>query len=513
VRVGEPSQEGNGSANRREPRRTGNPVVPDVGLNHEYHGEKNRKRDVYPPSMILRLRVYRLFFKFAVYLLAPAAFCLGWVMWRYFCALVGRPALYLMHGHLNHVLFGTLVWAFVSEHYRVTTFEELFRERTGARAATLAGTATAFVLLATLYFVRNAVFPRGLLVCDLFAILVLTILLHAVFRILYHSQASLAKPTRLLVVGADEFAHNAAKRLQRLSYAPFEVAGFVRLPGQVVQDGNGRVYEMEQLGVLNSSHGIDEAVIAIHPAQFSLLPKFIKAVEHLSVPVRAVVDLGEGIVVRERLFQLGNIQMLDLTSTPTESLDYAVLKRAFDICFSVGVLILLAPVFGLVALIIRLTSPGPVFFVQERVGLNGEPFRMYKFRTMREGPVEEGNTRWTTSGDPRRTRFGAFLRATSVDELPQFINVLRGEMSVVGPRPERPFFVREFLDKIARYNQRHALKVGITGWAQVNGWRGDTSIEKRVEFDLYYLQNWSFAFDLRIILMTLLSGLINRSAY
>ena len=225
------------------------------------------------------------------------------------------------------------------------------------------------------------------------------------------------------------------------------------------------------------------------------------------------MDLGEGIIIREKLFQLGNIQMLDLSSTPTESLDYALLKRVFDVGFSLGVLVLTAPIFGLIALIIRLTSHGPIFFVQERIGLNGKPFQMYKFRSMRVGPSPESDTQWTTAEDHRRTRFGTLLRKTSLDELPQFINVLKGDMSVVGPRPERPHFVHKFLLEVSRYNHRHSLKVGITGWAQVNGWRGDTSIEKRVEFDLYYLQNWTFSFDLRIILLTILSGLMNKNAY
>jgi len=205
--------------------------------------------------------------------------------------------------------------------------------------------------------------------------------------------------------------------------------------------------------------------------------------------------------------------MLDLTSTPTESLDYAVLKRGFDIAFSTLVLVLAFPLFALIALLVRLSSSGPVFFVQDRIGLNGIPFRMYKFRTMRAAPQSESDTRWTTGSDPRRTSLGVFLRKTSLDELPQFINVLRGEMSVVGPRPERPHFVQEFLQNVTRYNHRHALKVGITGWAQVNGWRGDTSIEKRVEYDLYYLQNWSLGLDLRIIALTALSVVIQRNAY
>jgi exopolysaccharide biosynthesis polyprenyl glycosylphosphotransferase len=254
-------------------------------------------------------------------------------------------------------------------------------------------------------------------------------------------------------------------------------------------------------------------VIAIHPARFSKIPVIVRELNRLCLPARAIVDLGEGIVVREKLFQLGTIQMLDLTSTPAELLNYALLKRTFDILFSTFVLIAASPIFALVAALIRITSPGPVFFVQERVGLNGKAFRMYKFRTMQESPVSETDTRWTTAADPHRTWFGAFLRKTSLDELPQFMNVLKGEMSVVGPRPERPHFVHKFLQDILRYNHRHSLKVGITGWAQVNGWRGDTSIQKRVACDLYYLQNWSFMFDLRIILMTIVSGLINRHAY
>jgi Undecaprenyl-phosphate glucose phosphotransferase len=463
--------------------------------------------------MILLLRLYRLCLKITVYLLPILAFPLGWIVWMDASTLLGRPVQYLPHGHLTQILFGIFVWASVAERYKVTSFDELFRERTGARRAGSACIATTFVLMATLYFSRNDVFPRGLLVCDVVALLALTLVVHAIFRILCSCRAGLAKPARLLIVGADSFARDAARRLQHLSFAPCQIAGFVRLPGQDVIAEGSRLYELEELSTLNSSHGIDEAVIAIHPAQFSQIPQVIKALSHLCLPARAVVDLGEGIVVREKLFQLGNIQMLDLTPTPTECLDYAFLKRAFDICFSLGVLILMSPIFALVALIIRLTSPGPVFFLQERVGLNGKPFRMFKFRSMCAAPTAESDTRWTTEGDSRRTRFGAFLRKTSLDELPQFINVLKGEMSVVGPRPERPFFVHKFLEEVTRYNHRHSLKVGITGWAQVNGWRGNTSIEKRIEYDLYYLQNWTFVFDLQIIVMTIFSGLINRNAY
>ncbi len=451
--------------------------------------------------------------KIAVYPLPIPAFGLGWFIWVAISTYLGRPVLYSVHGHFNQVLFGTCVWALFAEHNRVTSFDELFRERTGVRRASSACIAATFVLLATLYFSRNGVFPRGLLLCDVGALLVLTLIVHAIFRILCRSRAHLARPTRLLVVGADRFAFKAAKRLQSLYFTPCQVTGFVRLPGQKIYMKGYRIFELDQLSTLNSDHGIDEAVIAIHPARFSQIPPIVNALKRLCLPARAIIDLGEMIVVRERLFQLGTIQMLDLTSTPAESLDYALLKRSFDLCFSTLVLILTSPVFALIAALTHITSPGRIFFVQERVGLNGKPFRMYKFRTMHESPAAETDTHWTIAADPRRTWFGAFLRKTSLDELPQFINVLKGEMSVVGPRPERPHFVHKFLDDILRYNHRHALKVGITGWAQVNGWRGDTSIQKRVAYDLYYLQNWSFMFDLRIIVMTIVSGLINRHAY
>ena len=164
------------------------------------------------------------------------------------------------------------------------------------------------------------------------------------------------------------------------------------------------------------------------------------------------------------------------------------------------------------AALVKLSSPGPVLFRQVRVGRGGEPFELLKFRSMpldaeKDGPV------WNTNSDRRATRLGRFLRRSSLDELPQFLNVLRGEMSVVGPRPERPVFIEQFKARIPRYNLRHKIKAGITGWAQINGWRGDTSLEKRIEFDLHYIENWSLALDLRIILMTLLVGFSHPNAY
>jgi exopolysaccharide biosynthesis polyprenyl glycosylphosphotransferase len=243
------------------------------------------------------------------------------------------------------------------------------------------------------------------------------------------------------------------------------------------------------------------------------LPQILEKVRHIGVPVRAVLDLGDQPPTSDRLLNVNGVWMVNVCHTPTETVMYMILKRGFDIVFSTVVLLVAAPLIAAIAVAVKFSSPGPVLFAQKRVGFKGDVFEMYKFRTMRKSNTTEGDRRWTSPDDSRRTRVGAFLRRSSLDELPQFFNVLKGDMSVVGPRPERPYFVEKFAVEVPRYHARHYLKVGITGWAQVNGWRGDTSIEKRVEHDLYYLQNWSLLFDLRIVMRTVLNTLNAKNAY
>jgi exopolysaccharide biosynthesis polyprenyl glycosylphosphotransferase len=196
-----------------------------------------------------------------------------------------------------------------------------------------------------------------------------------------------------------------------------------------------------------------------------------------------------------------------------DSWQYIYLKRLFDIAFSAAMLILTFPVFAIITLLVKLSSRGPVFFKQTRLGGSGREFVFYKFRTMYNGPTRTSDVTWTTRNDKRITRVGKFLRKTSLDELPQFWNVFKGDMSVVGPRPERPHFVKQFQKQIPQYMVRHQVKTGITGWAQVNGLRGDTSIPERIKYDLFYIENWSFSFDLKIILLTLWRGMVSRNAY
>jgi exopolysaccharide biosynthesis polyprenyl glycosylphosphotransferase len=276
---------------------------------------------------------------------------------------------------------------------------------------------------------------------------------------------------------------------------------------------NAPVYELSDVEILSIGNGIDDVIVAIPPAFLGDLPGLRKQLSPFCVPTRLVLDVGEPVDIRHPPLAWGDLLMLDLQTTVAESPLYVVLKRAFDLTFSACVLILAAPVFVLIALVIGLTSRGPIIFVQERVGLNGKLFHMFKFRTMEMSSAEESDTRWTVKDDPRCTRIGKILRKTGLDELPQFFNVLKGEMSVVGPRPERPILVQKFMQSVGNYNRRHYLKVGITGWAQVNGWRGDTSIAKRVEYDLYYVRHWTMTFDLLIVALTLVRSFTDKNAY
>jgi Undecaprenyl-phosphate glucose phosphotransferase len=463
--------------------------------------------------MLIRLKSYRILLQASIYLTPFLAFEMGWLLWFSVSNWLNRPILFSHHGIFLRLLVAAFIWAFMASRYRVANLNELFIERTGARAAWSATLSTAVILIGILFFGRNEVLPRGLLLSGIVCLLALTLLIHAIFRALLRGKLKLGQPTRILIIGADEFAQNAATRLENVSFVPCEIVGYVQLPGQNTVITRGPLYGLEDLGTLHGGNGVDEAVLAIHPAQFSQIPAIIEALATVCVPARAIVDLGEGIVVREKLFQMGRMQMLDLTATPAESLDYTLLKRAFDIVFSVIAIVALSPLLLLIAICIRVTSGSPIIFKQKRVGLNGKLFDMYKFRTMKVMSALESDLGRTAKSDPRCTAIGAILRKSSLDELPQFFNILTGDMSVVGPRPEVPHFVQKYMEDVQGYNNRHWLKVGITGWAQVNGWRGETSIQKRIEHDLYYLQNWTLGLDLRIIFMTISSVLVGKNAY
>ncbi|MEP6470608.1 MAG: undecaprenyl-phosphate glucose phosphotransferase [Acidobacteriota bacterium] len=257
---------------------------------------------------------------------------------------------------------------------------------------------------------------------------------------------------------------------------------------------------------------VDAVFLALPLEAHRTMLSVLKDVARTVADVRVVPDLLQHITFRAGVEDLDGLPVVHLTQVPLTGW-MSLVKRTLDLAIAGSALVLLSPLFAVIALAIRLSEGPPVLYRQQRMGLDGRPFEIVKFRSMRRGAEDESGPTWAGPDDPRRTAVGRFLRRWSLDELPQLVNVVKGEMSLVGPRPERPEFVREFKDKFPQYMVRHRVRAGITGWAQVHGWRGNTSVSKRIEYDLYYIENWSLALDLKILWMTLRYGLRHRNAY
>ena len=243
--------------------------------------------------------------------------------------------------------------------------------------------------------------------------------------------------------------------------------------------------------------------------KYEYLKPVVNICEKSGVHTKFIPDYQNFIPTTPYMEDMEGLPIINIRHVPLTEPVNAMAKRLMDIFGSLFAIILFSPVMLITALLIKLSSKGPVIYAQERVGLHNRPFKMYKFRSMYVQRPEEELTKWTTRGDPRVTPVGHFIRHTNIDEMPQFFNVLKGDMSLVGPRPERPQFVEKFKEEIPRYMIKHQVRPGITGWAQVNGYRGDTSIQKRIEHDLYYIENWTMGLDMKILFMTIFKGFKN----
>ena len=256
----------------------------------------------------------------------------------------------------------------------------------------------------------------------------------------------------------------------------------------------------------------DEVYITLPLRAEERIKDVLNALSDSTVTVKFIPDFFTFDLLHSRFSDIGGLPIISVYDTPLNNLTNKVIKRLEDIILSSTILLLISPILLIIAAGVKLSSPGPILFRQTRIGWNGKPFTIYKFRSM---PIntDKKETRWGAANEKTNTKFGSFIRKTSLDELPQFFNTLKGDMSIVGPRPERDIFVDQFRKEIPRYMQKHLVKAGITGWAQVNGWRGDTSLEKRIQFDLYYIDNWSLWLDIKIIVLTIVKGFINKNAY
>lgn len=265
------------------------------------------------------------------------------------------------------------------------------------------------------------------------------------------------------------------------------------------------------LSSLLNEKGIDEVIISLDYSEFSELGNIIEECEKAGVKSNLLPFYTKYLPTKPYIDEVEGMPLINIRKVPLDNMLNSFCKRLFDMAVSLIALILFSPFLLITAIGVKLTSPGPVIYKQERIGRNKKPFQMYKFRSMKVDDGSSDMTTWGTKNDDRRTKFGTFIRKCSIDELPQLMNVLKGDMSLVGPRPERPFFVDKFKEEIPLYMLKHLVRPGITGWAQVNGWRGDTSIEERIKCDIYYIENWTFLLDIKILFMTVFKGFVNQS--
>jgi Undecaprenyl-phosphate glucose phosphotransferase len=317
---------------------------------------------------------------------------------------------------------------------------------------------------------------------------------------------------RILIAGSGDLGRLVADRILQRREFGLQVVGFIddRAGGDHLgYRGLPLLGTLSEVAEVAHREHVDHLYVALPLDEHAKLLDLVDITSRECIDVKVVPDLLQFIAIRARLEDLDGLPIININDVPLQGFN-AWLKRASDVILSAGALLVLGIPLAIIAGLVKWTSRGSVFYTQERMGLDGKAFTVYKFRSMHEGAEESTGPIWAREDDPRATPIGRWLRQLDLDELPQFWNVLRGDMSIVGPRPERPFFVEQFKHRIPQYMLRHKVKAGITGWAQVNGWRGNTSLEKRIEYDLYYIENWSVALDIKIMWLTVFRGLFQR---
>lgn len=453
-------------------------------------------------------------------LMLVVAFVLAWQArnaFELFTIPVNPPGLAQYVPTLTLHVGTTLLVFYASRLYHLSRSVSTLDQMRRILGATLLGAVLAFglqglvldqLLNATEYQVA---YPRSLF----FYVLLFSIVFVEIGRGLYRAvHASLRRRgidnETLLIIGAGDVARDLTTRIRADAGMGYALIGVVARDrnGQSEVSGVDVIGGFADIPQLIDSHAVEQVIIALPEAHRNELEELINLCRRGQVDIKVYPDMFTWVAGDLTVDELGGTPLLTVRDIALRGWKLS-LKRGMDICASFCGLVLLSPLFMLTALLVRLDSAGPVFYIQERMGLDGHPFPMIKFRSMR-ADAEQSGPGWTTEDDPRRTRLGAFLRRSNWDEMPQLVNVLLGHMSLVGPRPERPVYVMRFRDQIPRYMDRHREKSGMTGWAQVNGLRGDTSIAERTHFDLWYIENWSVWLDLRIILRTLWLILLRR---
>ncbi|MCK5450492.1 MAG: undecaprenyl-phosphate glucose phosphotransferase [Candidatus Omnitrophica bacterium] len=359
------------------------------------------------------------------------------------------------------------------------------------------------LFMAGTFLYREYSFSRGMLSVTWF---VLIFFISGWRYLVNRARFALRKKDRnLLIIGDGQIVGNLIKHIAVDSHWDYNVKGVLRINSDVLGavDSVPVLGRTDELCNVIKRHDIDEVILTDVEIPRTKIMEIILGCEKHMVEFRLTADLLVMVTSQVDMRTIDGVPLLGLKESPLAEGYNRFVKRAMDIVLSIIGVIVLSPVFIIIGILVKINSPGPIFYFQKRIGEDGNRFAMIKFRTMINNAEKGTGPVWTQADDPRRTKIGTFLRKTNLDELPQIINVLKGEMSLVGPRPERPHFVGKFKEDIPRYMARHRIKSGMTGWAQVNGLRGDTSIEERTKYDLYYIENWSLVFDLKILSMSL----------
>ena len=372
------------------------------------------------------------------------------------------------------------------------------------------------LILGILYLIKMMHFSRELLAIFYFVNVLLETGLRNLIRYFLRSMRKKGYNLKhILLVG---YSHAAEEYIDRIIANPqwgYKIRGILddHVEAGTEYKGVKVLGRIANLMVILPQNRLDEIAITLGLNEYYRLEEIVALCEKSGVHTKFIPDYNRVIPTKPYTEDILGLPVINIRHVPLTNTYYAFLKRLMDIVGSVCAIVIFSPVMLFSVIMIKLTSPGPLIFKQERVGLHNRPFMMYKFRSMEVQAPEKEKTRWTVKDDPRVTGFGKFMRKTSIDELPQLFNVLKGEMSLVGPRPERPFFVEKFKEEIPRYMIKHQVRPGITGWAQVNGYRGNTSIRKRIEYDLYYIENWTLGLDIKILFLTIFKGFVNKNAY
>lgn len=365
------------------------------------------------------------------------------------------------------------------------------------------------------FFFKNQLdYPRLMMVYVWMLTILLTSLGRAILsRVFSYLRTRGWGEERVLIIGTGEVGRIVQQKIRRTPQLGYSVVGYIDDHPKIKAIQNTPILgTTDDISHLIVTHNVSEVIIAMQDVTHQEILKIVGECDPSRVAVKVFPDVFQIMASEVSIGDLGGLPLLSVRDTALRGWQLMV-KRGIDIIGSAAGLVILSPIMMLLAILIKLESAGPVFFTQERMGLDGKRFMMLKYRSMRTDAEKETGPVWTTVNDARRTRLGTFLRKVSIDELPQFINVLIGEMSLVGPRPERPIFVEQFKQSIPRYMDRHREKAGITGWAQINGLRGDTSIIERTKYDLWYIENWSLALDFRIMIRTVLQLFSDDNAY